>query len=226
MLQTYPKHAVLWLDEAVDLLYKMDFMNKKTRFIVKTFTKDRNQNRVKLLLIPRFTDLTENLRNHRVAFHIHCYARGKAVVLKKESNIKGLNTWGSKKRDLLFSEFKNSMKNRLIYYNDRVFNYPLATKRAYPNNFAGVLSWDKMPKEVWVEYNKLKDEANKETIEEEVVTPSLRLIKYAGTIIGLLEYIKVLKGKYNVAEKYSNRYGGLNEGAFRGLGIKKNNRKR
>ena len=168
MLKSFERYSCIWLDEAVDLLYKMDFNSPKTRIIIKEFTKDRSMNRVKLLVIPRFTDLTENLRNHRVMYHIHCYERGEAVLFVKSRSVAGKDPWSLKEGEKKFKELYNSRgRARKRYYERGKFQYYLACLNSFPQNYRGILTWGKMPKEDWVYYNNLKEEANKITLEEQ-----------------------------------------------------------
>ena len=98
------------VDEAVKALYKLQFMNKFQTRINEMYATERWQNKITLLLIPRFTDLNEFFRNHRVKFWIHIIDRGLAVVFAKdEVNIFGQDKWHIAEE---YARVKRYIKNR------------------------------------------------------------------------------------------------------------------
>ena len=190
IMRRFPRFSCIWLDEAVDVVYKMDFASKKTRTIIKEFTKDRSMNRVKLIVIPRFTDLAENLRNHRVLYHLHCFERGYAAVLKKHKSMGGKDPWNLKEGDKRFKELRQRRDPRV--FTSGKFDYFKCLKLAYPHNVVGLIKWDKMPDEDWKQYNIYKDDANIETLKEYEVTESIRFRKEKGYTRRAIEYLRRL----------------------------------
>ena len=71
------------VDEAIRIFYKLNWQTTGQKYLNKLFAVARKNNKVCVLCIPRFSDLTEFQRNHRVYIWIHCYARGKAVVFRR-----------------------------------------------------------------------------------------------------------------------------------------------
>lgn len=85
---------VFMVDEAIKALYKMRFMDKFQNRINEMYATERWQSKITLLLLPRFTDLNEFFRNHRVKFWIHIVDRGHAVAFAKdETNIATSDRW-------------------------------------------------------------------------------------------------------------------------------------
>lgn len=81
---TQPKIPVICADEAIKLLYKMQWATKSQRYINQLYTLCRKYNKITLLCIPRFRDLNEFFRNHRVKFWIQVISRGTAVVFIRD----------------------------------------------------------------------------------------------------------------------------------------------
>ena len=81
------------IDEAIRSLYKMQFMSKLQQALVEMWATERYQNKVTILVIPRFRDLTENFRNHRVKLWIHVLERGHAIVYIKDDDAHNTDPW-------------------------------------------------------------------------------------------------------------------------------------
>jgi len=73
-------YGVLGIDEAIKILHKQDWYNTLQKVIVQMYATERYQNKCTILCIPRFTDLNENFRNHRVNCWIDILDRGIAFV--------------------------------------------------------------------------------------------------------------------------------------------------
>jgi hypothetical protein len=91
-----PKFSVIILDEAIKVLYKLNWNTKLQKMLNTLYTLCRKENKVTILCIPRLTDLSEMFRNHRVKIWIHISRRGCAMVFLKNDNPFGEDTWGFK----------------------------------------------------------------------------------------------------------------------------------
>ena len=87
------KYQCYVIDEAVRAFYKMSFMSKMTQTLVRMWATERYQNKATILIIPRFTDLVENFRNHRVKLWIHVIARGRALVYIRDDDPHNNDPW-------------------------------------------------------------------------------------------------------------------------------------
>lgn len=81
------------IDEAIRALYKMNFMSGLQQMLVQMWATERFQNKATILILPRFKDLTENFRNHRVKIWIHVLARGHAVVYLRDDDPHTMDPW-------------------------------------------------------------------------------------------------------------------------------------
>ena len=91
-----PKYSVIILDEAIKVLYKLNWNTKLQKMLNTLYTLCRKENKVTILCIPRLTDLSEMFRNHRVKIWIHVSRRGCAMVFLKNDNPFGEDSWGFK----------------------------------------------------------------------------------------------------------------------------------
>ncbi len=75
-----PEYSFLGVDEAVRALHKFDWMTNVQQTLLKLYATERYQHKSTCVVLPRFRDLTENFRNHRVKIRIFIIKRGLAVV--------------------------------------------------------------------------------------------------------------------------------------------------
>lgn len=87
------KYQCYVIDEAIRALYKMNFMSNLQQTLVQMWATERYQNKATIMIIPRFRDLTENFRNHRVKIWIHVITRGHAVVYIRDDDPHQLDPW-------------------------------------------------------------------------------------------------------------------------------------
>jgi hypothetical protein len=78
------KYTTINSDEAVKSLYKLNWASNSQKFLNMLFQLCRKENKINLLCIPRFTDLNEYFRNHRVMFWIHILETGTAVLMIRD----------------------------------------------------------------------------------------------------------------------------------------------
>jgi len=80
MFKKIRQFGVLGIDEAIKILHKQDWYNVLQKVIVQMYATERFQNKATFLCIPRFTDLNEHFRNHRINCWIDVVDRGVALV--------------------------------------------------------------------------------------------------------------------------------------------------
>lgn len=87
------KYQCYVIDEAIRALYKMNFMSNLQQTLVQMWATERFQNKATIMIIPRFRDLTENFRNHRVKIWIHVITRGHAIVYVRDDDPHTMDPW-------------------------------------------------------------------------------------------------------------------------------------
>lgn len=80
MFKKIRRYGVLGIDEAIKILHKQDWYNVLQKVLVQMYATERYQNKCTLLAIPRFVDLNEQFRNHRVNCWFDVVQRGVAFV--------------------------------------------------------------------------------------------------------------------------------------------------
>jgi hypothetical protein len=68
----------LGIDEAIKALHKQDWYLDVQKEIIREYATERFKNKATILAIPRFKDLNENFRNHRINCWLHVHERGLA----------------------------------------------------------------------------------------------------------------------------------------------------
>ena len=74
------QYGAMGIDEAIKILHKQDWYNVLQRILVQLYATERFQNKATFLCIPRFKDLNEHFRNHRVGCWFDVVDRGIAFV--------------------------------------------------------------------------------------------------------------------------------------------------
>ena len=88
-----PKIKIIILDEAIRVLYKLNWQDKDQQKLNVFFDVCRQENKIIILNIPRFRDLNEKFRNDRVTYHIHIFQRGYAMVFYKDKRWELMDPW-------------------------------------------------------------------------------------------------------------------------------------
>lgn len=88
-----PPYSVFLIDEATEVFYKMDFMKDFQKTLVKMYKRERKQNKITILCLPSFIDLTKPMRNDRVKIWIHIFKRGLAGIFVKHPSLNNEDPW-------------------------------------------------------------------------------------------------------------------------------------
>jgi len=99
-----PKYSVVDVDEAIKILYKMQWYTEIQHMLNMIYALCRRENKISLLLMPRFKDFNEFFRNHRIKLWIHIVDRGVAVVFAKHWSPFIQDPWLMKENDRLVRE--------------------------------------------------------------------------------------------------------------------------
>lgn len=78
------KYAPINSDEATKALYKLNWASNSQKFLNMLFQLCRKENKINILCIPRFSDLNEYFRNHRIMFWVHILETGTACLMIRD----------------------------------------------------------------------------------------------------------------------------------------------
>jgi len=155
-----PKYSYFLIDEAIKALYKLGWYSVIQQSITKMYATERWQNKCSCVIMPRFRDLTENFRNHKVQYWFHILARGYGVCFVRDEdkdvkdpwhfdeNLKYKNKWNR-------GSIKNLTLNKII----------IAEKRT--KNYLFDFSFPQLPSEIEKLYKRLRVESRKYQNEDE-----------------------------------------------------------
>tara|TARA_R100001530_G_scaffold133953_1_gene108056 strand:- start:321 stop:1322 length:1002 start_codon:yes stop_codon:yes gene_type:complete len=156
------RYQCYMIDEAIKSMYKMNFMSGLQQSLVQMWATERFQNKCTILILPRFKDLTENFRNHRVKIWIHVLTRGIAIVHARDDDPHVADPWHIKESENYKKKaFKRKAVStipikRRLYVESKLSNF------LFDFNFS---DWYEGEKE---EYNKLKEDSRKQHRLEEL----------------------------------------------------------
>jgi len=179
-----PRYSCVDADEAIKLLYKLKWSSKFSIFINMVYALCRKENNASLLLIPRYKDLNEFFRNHRVYLWICILERGTAIVFGKDWSPFSDDPWYIDENDRLIKKYTKRKK---------FFGINLETKITIlerSRNFLDVLIWDDLESSEKQEYEKLRDRSKYEDLSESEQTDSEIHQKLMKENIKLILFIK------------------------------------
>ena len=89
----FPKYSCFLIDEAIKVLYKLNWMDKLQQSLNELYDLERKRNICTILCIPRFIDLNEHFRHYRVKVWIQILSRGQAIVYIRDPDEHCIDPW-------------------------------------------------------------------------------------------------------------------------------------
>lgn len=91
---TNRKIKVLIFDEAIKNLYKLNWASASQKYLNTLWSLARQENKVVIMCLPRFRDINEFFRNHRIRFWLQILVRGESVLFVRDTkNIFSKDPW-------------------------------------------------------------------------------------------------------------------------------------
>jgi len=118
-----PKISVLIIDEAIKNFYKLNFQDRKQKYLNQVWTLCRKENKITVLCIPRFRDLNEYFRNHRIKYWVHILTRGIAVVLIKDDSAFVQDPWYMDLNQKIWDTYRGNKKIAELTLKDKAKIY-------------------------------------------------------------------------------------------------------
>lgn len=154
-----PPYTPIIADEAIKIMYKLNWGTKIQKYLNKIYAVCRDQNKISIFNMPRFTDFSEYFRNHRLRLWVHIVdpisnekREGHAVVMARSWNPITTDAWGLKRFEKrLEDERKRGKKD--VYYN---LDDKIAAFEELPG-FVDILRFQWLNKTLWSEYLALKE---------------------------------------------------------------------
>jgi hypothetical protein len=155
------KYAPINSDEATKALYKLNWASSSQKFLNVLFQLCRKENKINILCIPRFTDLNEYFRNHRVMFWIHILETGTAVLMIRDWSPFSRDPWHIDENRKTIDESRKRKKLGDFEIDEKI------TLMKKARGFVSVLKWDDLDTRFKNVYLKGKHEHSYEGIGED-----------------------------------------------------------
>lgn len=107
-IRELPRFSAVNADEAIKILYKQQWWVQV--FINKFYRLCRQDNKISILCMPRFSEFNEGFRNHRIQIWIHLLDRGIGVVFMKDWNPFTPDPWNTKKNWKTITSYTKKQK--------------------------------------------------------------------------------------------------------------------
>jgi hypothetical protein len=154
-IQGLPAFSFIVADEAMKAMYKLNWHTKQQRYLNEFFALCRKENKCSILCLPRFIDLGEYFRHHRVKLWIHIIEEislekktGTAVVFSPSWSPFTTDPWWFKMNQKLIEEY--AWKNRL-----KEVEFSLEDKKEIlgkSKNFVDFLEFGWIDDALWQQY--------------------------------------------------------------------------
>ncbi len=170
------KYSYIVLDEAINVLFKRDFMNRKQKFILKLLDMCRDRNLCLILCVPNFWSIDKHILDGRIRLRIHVARTGFSFMWKPSTNPFTPDKW-------------NRKYNEQVCYNWD--NYPNAKKT---KGFIGYLKFGDLcdkDKQEYLSVKTIKKEEVRKAEEDEEHKQELE--KQKGFIMGETMVLSMLK---------------------------------
>jgi hypothetical protein len=169
------RHSIISADEAIKILYKLNWGSSIQKFLNMFFALCRKENKITLLCMPRFTDFNEFFRKHRIKFWIHVIDRGVGVMFARDWNPFTDDPWWMKEgMDIIKGNYR---RKKIIDFTTDEKIQMLSKLR----NFVGIVRYDDLNDDLKKVYREGKDKYGYEDLDEqtkETFTEGPREAKY------------------------------------------------
>ena len=163
-------------DEAINMLFKRDFMTKKQKFIIRLLDMCRDRNLCLLMCVPNFWSIDKHVLEGRIKLRVHIARTGLAFMWKPTENPFTPDKWNRK-------------------YNEKVCkNWDLYPNAKTTKGFIGYVNYGDMcegDKKIYLEVKRVKKEEIKKREEDE--EKKNQIDKEKGFVLGETMTLSVLK---------------------------------
>ncbi|MEM5853896.1 MAG: hypothetical protein QW228_06005 [Candidatus Aenigmatarchaeota archaeon] len=186
-----PKYSVVDVDEAIKVLYKLQWYSEIQHLLNIVYAICRRENKISLLLMPRFKDFNEYFRNHRIKIWIHVIDRGIALIFKKDWSPFIKDPWRMDENQKLLDEIYKSKKDEYINFS---ITEKISILKSLPN-FVAPVTFPPLTHEEEKLFEELREKSG---IYEEEVTVSRFEKKWKERFAKLCYYLHEKEGKQYV----------------------------
>lgn len=190
-----PKESVIIADEAIKVMYKLNWSTKMQKTLNMVYAVCRKENKISIFNMPRFIDFSEYFRNHRIRLWLHIIdplsnqkKYGLALLMARSWNPITKDPWGLKEFEKKVLEKQWQRKQDSSYgLDDKIALFEKLS------TFLGLVKFEWVDAELWQRYETIKakqdfndlDEALMDQKEAEKIKWKGYTLKAIKTMMGL-----------------------------------------
>lgn len=218
-----PKHSVIIADEAIKVMYKLNWSTKMQKTLNMVYAVCRKENKISIFNMPRFIDFSEYFRNHRIRLWLHIIdpisnekQHGLALLMARSWNPISKDPWGLKQFERKVLEKQWKRKEEASYgLDDKIALFEKLS------TYLGVVKFEWVNPDLWAQYETVKQKQDFNDIDEMLVDQKeAEKIKWKGYT---LKAIKTMMG-LNMNQTQISQALGLNPATI-SLWLKEEKRK-
>jgi hypothetical protein len=152
-----PQYSCIIADEAIRILYKMQWYTKAQIYLNQLFSLCRQENKIVLLCIPRFMDINSYFRTWRIKFWVNILERGTAVLFGKDWSQFCKEPWHLDENQKMIEQHRK----RMSYELDAKIG--LLSKL---HGYSGIIHFDDLDPETKKQYLEVKKKSSYEDLEK------------------------------------------------------------
>jgi len=165
-----PPFSPVIIDEGIKSLYKLNWATKGQKFLNMVYAVCRKENKITIICIPRFTDIGEFFRNHRIKVWLHIVDEisnkkdvGRAAMMVRTWNPVTTDPWGLDiYQRILQKRQKKGVRENFYSLNDKI------RMLEFLPSYVGVLNFRWLSEHHWRKYLELKEANHADEMEEMV----------------------------------------------------------
>jgi len=152
-----PQYSCIIADEAIRILYKMQWYTKAQIYLNQLFSLCRQENKIVLLCIPRFMDINSYFRTWRIKFWVNILERGTAVLFGKDWSQFCKEPWHLDENQKMIEQHRKRMSYELDA------KVGLLSKL---HGYSGIIHFDDLDEETKRQYLEVKKKSSYEDLEK------------------------------------------------------------
>lgn len=168
-----PRFSLINGDEAIKILYKLQWHSPMQIFMNKLYRICRQENKITGLAMPRFFEFNEGFRNHRIEIWIHLIERGCGAVFMKDWSPWAKDPWWFQENQKLIDKQRKALGKKLFDFTakDKIKVFKKS------RNFWGIITFPDLPEPLRIRYKELAGKQKYEGLEEDYQS-GMKFTKY------------------------------------------------
>ncbi len=146
-IKKLPRFGAVNGDEAIKVLYKQRWWLQS--FINMFYRLCRQENKITILCMPRFSEFNEGFRNHRIQIWIHLLDRGLGIAFTKDWNPFVKDPWHTDENERMVKKYTKGQKLYQMTLERKIS----ILKRS--KNFLDVVTFPDLPEDIRIRYKEL-----------------------------------------------------------------------